>query len=88
MYELLSVAKKFLENGKIPENATLCDFTMGNGHDTEYLCRLAPKGHVYAFDIQPDAIENTRKRLAEAGLENATLILDSHSMSKTTSRKR
>ncbi len=56
------------------------DATMGNGHDTLFLCRMAgTEGHVYAFDIQTMAEENTRKRLEEAGLaERATLILDGH----------
>lgn len=48
---------------------TVVDATMGNGHDTEYLCRLVgEEGRVYAFDIQPQAVENTRARLAGAGL--------------------
>ncbi len=56
------------------------DFTMGNGHDTEFLSRaVGESGHVYAFDIQPSAVESTRKRLAESGCpENYTLICDSH----------
>ena len=38
------------------------DATMGNGNDTELLCRLAGvQGTVLAFDIQPAAIENTKK---------------------------
>ena len=45
------------------------DATCGNGHDTEFLCRLAgPKGKVLALDIQPAAVENTNARLAAAGL--------------------
>lgn len=80
MYQLLDVAKHFLENGKIPQqNAVLADFTMGNGYDTEYLCRLCNGGKVYAFDIQQKALENTRARLEKAGLTDvATLICDSH----------
>ena len=79
MYELLDVAKKFLEGGKIPEKAVLCDFTMGNGYDTEYLCRLSRGGKVYAFDIQAQAVNNTRARLEAAGFaDTAELIHDSH----------
>ncbi len=45
------------------------DATMGNGHDTEALCRLVgPSGRVYAFDIQARAVANTRQRLLSAGL--------------------
>lgn len=60
----------------------LCvDATMGNGHDTALLCRLAgPSGRVLAFDIQEQALRNTQKRLRETGApDNYRLILDSHS---------
>lgn len=77
MFELLDAAKAFIEP-VIKPDSVLCDFTMGNGHDTEYLCRKAPQGKVYAFDIQESAVENTAKRLKEAGLENAELICASH----------
>lgn len=45
------------------------DATCGNGHDTEFLCRLAgPGGRVLGLDIQPRAVEATNARLAAAGL--------------------
>ncbi|MBR5527883.1 MAG: class I SAM-dependent methyltransferase [Clostridia bacterium] len=78
MFELLDAAKAFIE-GSIKPDSVLCDFTMGNGHDTEYLCRKVPQGKVYAFDIQAGAVENTRARLEAAGITNAVLIHDSHS---------
>ena len=60
-------------------DGVLADFTMGNGHDTLYLCSLVPNGRVYAFDIQPEAVKNTRARLDDAGVTaDAKLILDSH----------
>ena len=59
---------------------TAVDATMGNGHDTLFLCELVgEKGRVYAFDIQRQAIENTKALLAENGLlENATLYQCGH----------
>ena len=56
------------------------DATMGNGHDTLFLAQLVGEtGHVYAFDVQPQAAENTRRRLEEAGLSaRATLYLEGH----------
>ena len=43
---------------------TYIDATMGNGHDTLFLCRLAGKeGQVLAFDIQKQALESTRALL-------------------------
>lgn len=57
------------------------DATAGNGHDTELLCRLVGEGgRVLAFDIQADALAQTRSRLAAGGLtDRAELVLDSHS---------
>lgn len=48
---------------------TVVDATLGNGHDTCMLAQLVGEsGQVIGFDIQPDAVESTRKRLSEAGL--------------------
>ena len=74
---LLDIAKSFFEN-KVAPDAVAVDFTMGNGYDTLFLSRLVPDGHVYAFDIQESAINTTRKRLEENGVENVTLIHASH----------
>ena len=60
------------------EDGTYVDFTMGKGRDTAFLCSLCPRGRVYAFDIQPAALEQTAALLKEKGYENAELILDSH----------
>ena len=43
---------------------TVVDATMGNGGDTLFLCRLVGEnGHVYAIDIQPEAMARTKERL-------------------------
>ena len=40
------------------------DATMGNGHDTLFLCRaVGPEGRVYAFDIQQQAVTSTEALL-------------------------
>lgn len=83
MFQLLDIAKSFLEQADIKSDSVLADFTMGNGHDTLYLCSLVPNGRVFAFDIQQDALTNTRARLDEAGVTaKAELILDSHANAK------
>ena len=50
------------------------------GHDTLFLAELVGNaGHVYGFDIQPAAVESTRSRLRDAGLEHrVTLRLQGH----------
>jgi len=56
------------------------DATAGNGHDTLFLAlRVSPGGHVFAFDLQKQALENTRERLAQAGsLCKLTLLQYGH----------
>lgn len=56
------------------------DATMGKGHDTLFLCRLAGTGgEVFAFDIQKEALHYTQELLRMYGMEDrAKLILDSH----------
>ncbi len=77
--DLLQLHKYFISK-HLHEGDTVVDYTMGNGHDTEYLSKsVGPTGHVYAFDIQPQALESTRQHLIDTGCpENYTLILDSH----------
>lgn len=43
------------------------DATCGNGHDTLRLAQMGP-GVLYAFDLQPEAIESTRALLEEEGI--------------------
>lgn len=64
----------------LPKRGVYVDATMGNGHDTLFFCRLAEgAGHVYAFDIQQEALEHTRRLLEKEGIEDGfSLILDSH----------
>ena len=69
-----------LQKEAILPGMRVIDATMGNGHDTQWLCELVGEtGHVYAFDIQPSAVEHTKSRLEAAGLlDRATLICDGH----------
>ncbi len=65
---------------KLREGDIAVDCTMGNGNDTVFLGHLVgEKGKVYAFDIQEEAVINTKKKLEELNfLERAELILDGH----------
>ena len=71
----LEMAHDFLAK-VITQEDIVVDATMGNGHDTLFLAKLAKQ--VYAFDIQEQALEKTSQRLQEAGLTNAELILQGH----------
>lgn len=59
---------------------TVIDATMGNGHDTVKLAQwVGPEGLVHAFDVQPQALQNTQERLQEHGLfERCKLHLRGH----------
>ena len=55
---------------------TAVDLTAGNGYDALFLAQcVAPTGKVYAFDIQAQAIETTRNRLALNGLSQSLSLL-------------
>lgn len=58
----------------INSNSICIDMTLGNGLDSELLCRLSKK--VYGFDISIEAIENSKKRLSQ--YSNIEYILDNH----------
>ena len=58
----------------ITKNDIVLDLTVGNGNDTLFLVRIA--GFVYGFDIQNNAIVQTKQRLT--GYNNFKLINDSH----------
>lgn len=79
MIDLLNLHKQFIAP-HIKEGDIVADFTMGNGHDTLWLSQsVGASGHVYAFDIQEQAVNNTKALLQSEGApENYTLILDSH----------
>lgn len=65
---------------KVKNGDTVVDATMGNGNDTAFLCDLVGEdGRVYAFDIQEQALVNTKDRLDKLGYsQRAVLIKDGH----------
>ena len=83
MLDILQTEKSFILQ-HLREGDVAADFTMGNGYDTLFLSKtVGEKGKVFAFDIQPSALESTKKRLIENDApENYTLICDSHHKAK------
>lgn len=58
---------------------TVIDATVGNGYDTLFLAQLVGEsGFVYGFDIQGQAIDNTKRLLEEHQVQNVQLIQDGH----------
>ncbi len=64
-------AKRFVSS-----KSHVIDATCGNGNDTLFLAELVHRGQVYAFDIQEQAIINTKKRCQNH--HNISYICDSH----------
>ena len=79
MVDLIETHKHFILQ-HLREGDIAVDFTMGNGNDTLFLSRtVGASGKVYAFDIQPEALESTRAHLEQEGAPaNYTLICASH----------
>jgi predicted methyltransferase len=56
---------------------TAIDATAGNGHDTRFLADLVgPSGHVFAFDVQAEALARTASSIGER--THVTLLARSH----------
>ncbi|MDE7036251.1 MAG: SAM-dependent methyltransferase, partial [Eubacteriales bacterium] len=73
----LGLAHEFLRRSVRPGDVCV-DATAGRGRDTALLCRLAgADGRVLAFDVQSEAVRQTRALLAQEGLR-AEVYLDSH----------
>lgn len=63
---------------RLSAGQAVVDATAGNGHDTLFLAQaVADTGHVYAYDVQQQAIESTRSRLQTAQIpEQAYTLLN------------
>lgn len=77
LHRVLPFSKRLIEKTVQP-GETVVDATAGNGNDTQFLAEhVGEDGHVFAFDIQQQALDATKKRLGNLA-ERTTLILDSH----------
>ena len=79
MLDLLDLHKYFILSHLKPGDCAV-DYTMGNGHDTEFLSKtVGENGRVFAFDIQPSALNSTKAWLVASGCpDNYTLLCTSH----------
>lgn len=70
-----SLAKE-IWNSYLHDGCIAVDATVGNGNDTLYLAERCK--YVYGFDIQQEAIDNTRDLLVKNGYSNFELFQRSH----------
>nr|WP_166739590.1 class I SAM-dependent methyltransferase [Sporosarcina pasteurii] len=74
---VLPLSKRLIEQ-TVLQGEVVVDATAGNGNDTKFLAEhVGEEGHVFAFDIQQQALDSTAERL-QALTERVTLVLDSH----------
>jgi predicted methyltransferase len=78
-YQITEWCHHFIRD-HVKEGDFCIDATAGNGNDTQLLCELVGNtGKVLAFDVQEQAVSNTKERLQKLGLsERAEVVLDSH----------
>ncbi|AJS59724.1 tRNA (mnm(5)s(2)U34)-methyltransferase [Paenibacillus sp. IHBB 10380] len=78
---VLSFAHKLVSE-RITSGDVVVDATIGTGTDTLFLSRsVGPRGHVFGFDIQQEALVLTQQRLdhnAHMPLSPVTLFAQSH----------
>ncbi len=61
----------------IDEGDIAIDATAGNGHDTVFLAELVgPRGYVYAFDVQKEAVDTTLLRVLDHSFEDRVRVLN------------
>jgi Putative rRNA methylase len=75
LQRILPFARELLQLA-IKEGDIAVDATAGNGHDTLLLSKLVGEtGHVFSFDIQEQAINNTRLKLEEQELDHRVTLI-------------
>ncbi|PTQ51544.1 MAG: SAM-dependent methyltransferase [Hydrogenibacillus schlegelii] len=75
---MTELAHRILDRALRPGDRAV-DATAGSGRDTVFLAeRVGPSGVVYAFDIQPEALERARRRLERRGLANVRWFMHDH----------
>lgn len=71
---VLQFAKTLMEKS-VSDGDIVVDATLGNGHDTLFLANLVGKsGKVYGFDIQEQAIKNSKSLILEHELEECVQL--------------
>ena len=71
------MARKYISSC-VSDGDRVIDATCGNGHDTLFLAEIVgEKGKVFSFDIQPEALTNTRRLLEANNLADRVHLIQS-----------
>ncbi len=73
-----------IENMDIQPDERIADIGAGSGYYTFRMAREAPRGKVFAVDIQPEMLDIMQQRIEEEGIENVELIRGSETSPKLT----
>ncbi|MTB50046.1 methyltransferase domain-containing protein [Lewinella sp. W8] len=63
-----------IENMEIQPDEHIADIGAGSGYYTFRMARKAPRGKVYAVDLQPEMLAIMRERIAREEVENVELV--------------
>ncbi|WP_326938033.1 class I SAM-dependent methyltransferase [Aerococcus kribbianus] len=78
MGNIVSISHRLLAE-IVKSGDTVLDATLGKGNDSIFLAELVgPNGHVYAFDIQEEAITISKQRLQERNLAKQTRLIQAN----------
>lgn len=82
MYKIVDFAKVLMKDfiTSLDKTNIVCvDATLGNGNDSLYLSKLVTNnGHIYAYDIQEQALRNSQYLFENEQVNNVTMKLKSH----------
>lgn len=82
MYKIVDFAKVLMKDfisSLSKDNIVCIDATLGNGNDSLFLSKLLNNnGHIYAYDIQEQALINSSILFKENNVSNVTMKLMSH----------
>ena len=82
MYKIVDFAKVLMKDfisSLSKDNIVCVDATLGNGNDSLFLSKLLNNnGHIYAYDIQEQALINSSILFKENNVSNVTMKLMSH----------
>ncbi len=73
----LSLAHQFWKRLLLPTDSAI-DATCGNGHDTLKLAKILTEGHIFALDIQKEALEATQRLLSPEEMGRVAFYHQSH----------
>ena len=63
-----------IENMDIQADERIADIGAGSGYYTFRMAREAPRGRVFAVDLQPEMLDLIRQRIEREGIENVTPV--------------